>query len=520
MLFFGDATYDYKNITNTEVNFIPVWESEESLNLVSSYCSDDYFGEFNDSKKTGLLSVALGRLPVKTIEEANAVVQKIISYSSSENAYGSWRNDFCCIADDEDGNLHFLQSEQISELVDTTDQNFNISKIYLDAYEQISDTNGQFYPDVNQVITNRINTGVSIINYIGHGFYNGLAHEKILTENDIDNWENFNFYPLMFTATCEFGRFDDPDRYGLAEKAILLQGKGMAAIIAPSRATYSNGNSDFQNNFYSVLLNQTETTLGKAVQFAKQQTGGYENARKYFLFGDPSMKLAIPAYTIVTEAINGMSVANPLDTIHPGEPVIVSGFITDISGEPVYNFNGPMEVRVFDRKDTLYTLANDPVSSVAEFTVRDSILVTLNTDILNGQFAFSFNMPYNINDEYGTVKFSYYAIDYPEDASGQFSGLVAGGIYNAISENVSVVDNIAVYPTIVASELWCLAKQDISDLKLDIYDPGGRKILSVSEKNMTAGSRRSIDVTVLNPGLYIVRLNADNRFTPFKIIKR
>ncbi len=135
------------------------------------------------------------------------------------------------------------------------------------------------------------------------------------------------------------------------------------------------------------------------------------------------MKLAIPDYGIVTEAINGILVSEPLDTIQPGEQVIVSGYIVDVEGEPFYGFNGPMEVRIYDRIDTITTLGNDPGSPIVDFIVRDSILLTVNTEVLNGQFAFTFNLPYEMTDEYGTLKFSYYAKDFPLDARGQFSDL-------------------------------------------------------------------------------------------------
>ena len=62
-------------------------------------------------------------------------------------------------------------------------------------------------------------------------------------------------------------------------------------------------------------------------------------------------------------------------------------------------------------------------SPITDFIVRDSVLLTVNTDVLNGQFAFTFNLPYEMSDEYGTLKFSYYAKDFPMDARGQFADI-------------------------------------------------------------------------------------------------
>lgn len=517
LLLFGDASFDFKNIAAPNTNFIPGWESPESLNPVSSYFSDNFYVEFGGSN---LSNLGIGRLPSKTPEEANILVQKIIHYSSSENAYGSWRNDICFIADDEDANLHYSDAEQLANIVDTSDHVYNISKIYLDAYEQIITPDGPIYPDVNKAITDKINCGVNLINYIGHGFYNGLAHEKIFAEEDIGNWENDNYYPLLIAATCDFGRFDDPDRYSLAEKALLLEGKGMSGIIAPTRATYAGANRALSINIFKILCEYPQYTLGKILMLAKQQTGSNENKRKFCLLGDPSMHIAIPLHNIVTEAINGVSVFEPLDTINPGEQIIVSGYIEDMEGNTIYNFNGIMEVRVFDRIDTISTLGNDPQSPIRDFLVRDSILLTSNTEIINGQFAFAFNLPFNFSEEYGTIKLSYYGRDYPLDARGEFSEVVVGGPASAIPEKKTTDDMISFYPTLVATELNYLAKQNIDNLQLELFDLSGRKLFSYSEQNIPEGKRSRLNISELNPGMYIMRINAGNNISSMKLIKR
>ena len=179
-----------------------------------------------------------------------------------------------------------------------------------------------------------------------------------------------------------------------------------------------------------------------------------------------------------------------------------------------------MEVKVFDRIDTLSTLGNDPQSIVTDFTVRDSVLLTLNADILNGQFAFSFNLPYTLDEEYGTLKLSYYGIDYPVDARGQFSGLVVGGAASAIHENEAIDDILTLYPTLVKSELYCLVKQNMDHLQMELFDLTGRNIHTYSEQNIQAGTTNCIDLSRLKSGFYIIRVNADNRFSTFKIIKQ
>ena len=45
VLFFGKGTYDYKNIEKYGDNFVVTWQTEESLALLNSYTTDDFFGQ-------------------------------------------------------------------------------------------------------------------------------------------------------------------------------------------------------------------------------------------------------------------------------------------------------------------------------------------------------------------------------------------------------------------------------------------------------------------------------------------
>ena len=58
-------------------------------------------------------------------------------------------------------------------------------------------------------LNNAIENGSLILNYIGHGNEFLWTEEKILDENSIYSWENRVKLPLIITATCEFGKFDD-----------------------------------------------------------------------------------------------------------------------------------------------------------------------------------------------------------------------------------------------------------------------------------------------------------------------
>mgnify|MGYP006268451419 CR=1 FL=1 len=118
VLLFGLGSFDSKNRVMINKNFIPCYESDSSLNILSSYTSDDFYGILKDGESINdstsiQLDVAVGRLPVRTLDEANNVVNKITAYHSN-NSFGSWRNNISFLADNGEYNFFFNNAEQLS----------------------------------------------------------------------------------------------------------------------------------------------------------------------------------------------------------------------------------------------------------------------------------------------------------------------------------------------------------------------------------------------------------------------
>ena len=235
VLLFGDASYDYKDRVPDNTNFIPAFESEESLGPVNTFVTDDFIGLLDESEGAnaiGDLDIGVGRLPVRTAEEAQAAVNKIKHYSSgTDEVKNSWRNDLCFVADDEDNNLHMGQAESLTTLIGQSYHEYNIGKIYLDAYQQISTPGGGRYPDVNAAINQQMAKGALIMNYNGHGGALGWAHERVLEIPDIKSWQNFDNMPLFVTATCEFSPYDDPSWVSAGEWVFLNPTGGGIALL-------------------------------------------------------------------------------------------------------------------------------------------------------------------------------------------------------------------------------------------------------------------------------------------------
>lgn len=451
LLLFGDGSYNNKGKSEGNTNFIPTFQTDDSYDLVNSYVSDDYFGFLDNNEglfgpnNIEYLDIGIGRFPVKNATEAQAMVNKVIAYSSVPgnideqgncitgkcNPMGDWRNTMCFIGDDEDSSIHLDQSDDLATYIDTTYNNYNIDKIYLDAYPEIATPGGQRYPAVKELINRRVEKGALLINYTGHGGELGLAHERVLEVADITSWENGCRMPIFMTATCEFSRFDDPDRTSAGELVLLKENGGGIALFTTVRLSYSNSNYDINFDMFKHLfdtINGELPRIGDIFKLSKRENATVENTRNYSLLGDPAVKLSYPKYKIETSSFNNKPVTSIADTIRALSKVTINGFIKDNNGNKITSFNGVIYPTIYDKVSAIRTLGNNPSSYLRNFTLQKNILYKGKVSVVNGDFTFTFIVPKDIAYQFGKGRISYYALDGTVDASGNYENFFIGGV--------------------------------------------------------------------------------------------
>lgn len=441
LLLFGDGSYDNKNRVNGNSNFIPTYQTPNSIDIIGSLVSDDYYGLLDTNEgaflsTSELIDIAIGRFPVKNQVEANNVVNKILNYDASKSL-GDWRNKIAFIGDDEDGNIHMSQANQLSQIIESNHEAYNLDKVFIDAYTQESTPGGKRYPEANDKINDIINEGALIVNYTGHGGEVGWATERILAVADINGWENAENYPLVLTATCEFSRFDDPGRTSAGELVLINEGGGIA-LLTTVRLVFSTPNFVLNQTFYNTVFDQVngeDQTLGEVFRTVKNLNAFDRNHRNFTLLGDPALKLAYPKYNVVTTKLNGVNVSAVADTIRALEKVTVEGVLQDRNGQKLTNFNGVISPTVFDQSREISTLQNDG-GNVFKFDLQTNKLFRGKVSVENGDFSYSFIVPKDISFNSGKGKFSYYADDQKDDAHGSYSNFFIGGTADSIGEDV------------------------------------------------------------------------------------
>ncbi|PID94816.1 MAG: hypothetical protein CSA95_02200 [Bacteroidetes bacterium] len=441
----GDASYEYKDRIPFNTNFVPTFQSKVSFNHATSWVTDDYFGLMDRGEggnAAGILDIGVGRFPVSTQEQAVQMVDKIDYYTSKhlENS-GAWKNKIVFVADDADKNRHINQADILAERVDTTYSNMNVDKIYLDAYNRESFSGMYYYPEAKEDLINVVEQGVMVVNYTGHGGELGLTNEKVLEIPDINAWTNFQRMPVFITATCQFSRFDNPAHVSAGELLFLNPHGGAVSMLTTSRISFSDSNFQFNYRIYDIFLNSLpgeNPTLGEVMCRAKMVE---KTATKNFvILGDPALKLALPSLQVITEEVAVMgtpSVVGLQDTVRGLEHFSLKGYVADEQGQRKSDFNGSVNVRLFDKPSVYATYGHDMYSYVRDFELRDKLLFDGYADVVEGQFAIDVLIPKDINYQYGEGKISYYALDSTTlmSASGFYKDLVIGGFSEEHAED-------------------------------------------------------------------------------------
>jgi hypothetical protein len=377
------------------------------------------------------VDVASSRIPVSTISEATTVVDKILSYYS-KNAIGDWRNTITLLADDIDATGEEVIEQGVESIADEIKINkpiFNVNKIYVDAYVQQNSSGGERYPEVKKAITNAIEKGTLVFDYFGHGGEDGFASERILDIPQIQSFNNPNTLPLLITVTCDFSRFDNPNRITAGELTLKNRTGGAASMITTTREVFISTGQRFNEQLIRKLLafNNEDLTISEALMRTKNQ---FSSTQKFFIFffGDPAMKLAVPKPNIRITKMNDVLVSQSLDTIKALSKVKFEGIVTDDSNAVLTNFNGTLSTTVFDKLIDKTTLDNDGFGVEMPFDTQDSKLFRGKSTVENGVFTFDFIVPKDIKIAFGKGKLSFYAENGEIDKAGSNFDIIVGGI--------------------------------------------------------------------------------------------
>lgn len=433
----GDGHYDYRNnLGSNSVNFIPPFENDDQM-------TDDHFIYFGatgdpDFDDTGAPDMMIGRIPAKSVRDAEDMVGKIMDYDADPDL-GPWRNRVVVAADD---NItprgpyeifHTQQAETLSNL--HVPGSFEVGKIYLIEYPM----KNLEKPDAREALIGAFNQGSLIVDWIGHGSPGLWADEHIFRRSeDIPRLTNGKRLPLIFTASCSIGFFDDPGIESFGEELIRERSRGAVSVISATRTVFASPNTAFNNLVFDQLLYSDSAGIGEAMYMAKYLRGPnstQRNDRYYNLFGDPAQILQFPKFDV-----NFVSSPDSLVALSENE---ISGEVVDNEGNLMSDFSGTAWVTVKDgtinRSVLLLDRYNNPLpppNNTLSYLAPGATIFVGPVDVTNGEFTTRFFVPKDVSYGSQGAKIYAYAENGDFDAIGVVDSILVSGSVPAVEDTI------------------------------------------------------------------------------------
>jgi len=279
LLLNGRASFDSRNYLGFgTIDLVPT-RIVRSPSLMTA--SDDWFSDFTDS---GMPTIATGRLPVSTVDEATTVIGKIATYEG-QSTNGAWTANALMVADQDD-------TESFTQDTQTVQTTLPPTMNVVDVFAGVVGT-AQARTD----ILNSINSGQVLVNYLGHGSEEQWAGTNIFDTSSVASLTNGSQLPVFLIMDCLNGFFQDVYAQPLGVTLMLASNGGAVGVLASSGLNQPSPQTKLDALVLQNAMTGQETTLGDAIVKAKSHIGDPDVRRTFVLLGDPAMQVKRPNQT-------------------------------------------------------------------------------------------------------------------------------------------------------------------------------------------------------------------------------
>ena len=301
VLLVGDGHWNFKGFGSygkgpiympPNLEWVDPWQGEtDSANRLVTIVGDDV-----------LPDMAVGRVPVNTVEEASAFVEKTIAYEVG--AGRSCKQNQVFVADNADSNGDYVASSE-AVIRDYVPAGAHVQRLYLDAFRSAGTcgdaVGGAQCPELNAAIVEHLNRdGALFVSYTGHAAPPRWAGEQIFRNSDVALLDNGSCLPVVLTMTCLDGYWLHPDSEltSLMELMVRSDDAGAVAAFSPTGLGVSAGHDVLHGGFYAAVFADSIHTLGPAAMAAVLEVFESGLHRElidtYIVIGDPALVLDVP----------------------------------------------------------------------------------------------------------------------------------------------------------------------------------------------------------------------------------
>jgi hypothetical protein len=270
VLLVGDATYDPRDYLGHGAGDLVPTKMLYALTMETA--SDDWLADLSGD---GVPELAVGRLPVRTSQEAATIIGRITSFSPDSAGQGA-----LLVADRNDYDNNFEAASQSVQ-----------SLLPSGMPAQVINRGNDNTSTVRSQIIDSINQGPLVVNYFGHGSVGLWTGAGLLNTSDAAALTNGTRLPLFTMMTCLNGFFHDVVGESMSEALLKAPEGGAIAVWASSGLTEMNGQAEMDQQLYEKIFGTQAMSLGDAIRAAKASTQDQAVRRTWIFFGDPTMRL-------------------------------------------------------------------------------------------------------------------------------------------------------------------------------------------------------------------------------------
>lgn len=432
VLLLGAGSYDNFDRTKDQ-NVIPTYQSAASSSILTSYCTDDFFGWLaNGGGRSDTYSnvmVGVGRIPCSTTDMAEAYVAKVEQYMASP-VQGNWRGKAVFIGHSGDDNGHVGYAERQASAFEQENPDMDVVRIYSEAFTRVVSSTGSTYPAAVESASNYLREGCSLFHFTGHAGASSMGDgyfSREVAKSLTNGGKDF----LLVAATCQLAPFDRSS--GNCSEDALFNAKGGAiGVFAATRDSYGNPNYQvtrlFVKNAYATDSQSARQTLGRAMMLAKRGGPRVINTLKYVLLGDPALRVSTPSELYVSlDSVNGVAREDAVQPVRALESSTVSCSIRNADGSLADTFSGKATVSLYDKRVSRSTsgLASGTPFSYEEWGAK---IFTGEAEVSGGRFTASFILSKEFDLSVGYGRLTAYAVgDDGRDAMGASDEILVGG---------------------------------------------------------------------------------------------
>jgi hypothetical protein len=272
----GDATYDPQHFVATSwASPLPALWGRTSFLWTSK---DPVLGAVNGEDE--IPDVAVGRIPATTVEQAEALVGKLLAWEDSGQGLSGKA---ALVADNPDVAGDFEWDVEDIRASFLGDRETAVLKV------------GQLGSGTRPAIQAAFDGGLSLMSYVGHGAAAIWASENVWNSWDAARLLAQTSQPLLLTLNCLNGYFVATNFDSLSESLLKVEGRGAVAALSPSGLSQDGPAHQYHRAVVQELVSGQHERLGDAILAAERtyaETGlTPELLSIYHLFGDPAMRI-------------------------------------------------------------------------------------------------------------------------------------------------------------------------------------------------------------------------------------